>query len=93
MYMLDTNMCIYIIKKKTERVLKELQSKKDAGLSISAITLDLFNNPVGCLTSRAVFQAKALQNCDFSGCCLETEVSKQLYWRNLNTRMKTACIK
>jgi tRNA(fMet)-specific endonuclease VapC len=37
--MLDTNMCIYIIKKKTERVLKELQNKKDDGLSISTITL------------------------------------------------------
>jgi hypothetical protein len=24
--------------------------------------LDLFNNPVGCLTSLTVFQAKALQN-------------------------------
>jgi hypothetical protein len=24
--------------------------------------MDLFNNPVGCLTSPAVFQAKALQN-------------------------------
>jgi hypothetical protein len=27
--------------------------------------LDLFNNPVGCLTSLAVFQAKALQNRSF----------------------------
>ncbi|MDR1095838.1 MAG: type II toxin-antitoxin system VapC family toxin [Spirochaetaceae bacterium] len=37
--MLDTNMCIYIIKKKPERALKELQNKKDSGLSISTITL------------------------------------------------------
>jgi tRNA(fMet)-specific endonuclease VapC len=37
--MLDTNMCIYIIKKKTEQVLKELQNKRNDGLSISTITL------------------------------------------------------
>jgi tRNA(fMet)-specific endonuclease VapC len=37
--MLDTNMCIYIIKKKTEHVLKELQNKRKGGLSISTITL------------------------------------------------------
>jgi tRNA(fMet)-specific endonuclease VapC len=37
--MLDTNMCIYIIKKKTEHVLQELQTKRYDGLAISAITL------------------------------------------------------
>ncbi|MDR1286858.1 MAG: type II toxin-antitoxin system VapC family toxin [Treponema sp.] len=37
--MLDTNMCIYIIKKKTEHVLKELQNKRKDGLAISTITL------------------------------------------------------
>jgi tRNA(fMet)-specific endonuclease VapC len=37
--MLDTNMCIYIIKGKKEQVLKELQNKKKDGLSISTITL------------------------------------------------------
>ncbi|MDR1399646.1 MAG: type II toxin-antitoxin system VapC family toxin [Treponema sp.] len=37
--MLDTNMCIYIIKKKTEHILKELQNKRKDGLSISTITL------------------------------------------------------
>jgi tRNA(fMet)-specific endonuclease VapC len=37
--MFDTNMCIYIIKKKTEHVLKELQNKRKDGLSISTITL------------------------------------------------------
>jgi tRNA(fMet)-specific endonuclease VapC len=37
--MLDTNMCIYIIKKKNERVLKELQNKRNDGLAISMITL------------------------------------------------------
>jgi hypothetical protein len=41
-------------------------------------TIDLFDNPVGCLTSLAVFQAKALQNCGFSGSCSETEGSEQL---------------
>jgi tRNA(fMet)-specific endonuclease VapC len=39
MYLLDTNMCIYIIKKKTEHVLKQLQTKRKDGLSISTITL------------------------------------------------------
>jgi tRNA(fMet)-specific endonuclease VapC len=39
MYLLDTNMCIYIIKKKTEQVLKQLQNKRKDGLSISTITL------------------------------------------------------
>jgi tRNA(fMet)-specific endonuclease VapC len=37
--MLDTNMCIYIIKKKTEHVLKKLQNKRKDGLAISTITL------------------------------------------------------
>jgi tRNA(fMet)-specific endonuclease VapC len=39
MYLLDTNMCIYIIKKKPEQVLKQLQNKRKGGLSISTITL------------------------------------------------------
>jgi tRNA(fMet)-specific endonuclease VapC len=39
MYMLDTNMCIYIIKKKTQNVLKKLKQNKDKGLFISSITL------------------------------------------------------
>jgi tRNA(fMet)-specific endonuclease VapC len=37
--MLDTNICIYIIKKKTENVLTQLQSKRKKGLAISSITL------------------------------------------------------
>jgi tRNA(fMet)-specific endonuclease VapC len=37
--MLDTNICIYIIKKKREQVLKQLQNKKKDGLAISTITL------------------------------------------------------
>jgi tRNA(fMet)-specific endonuclease VapC len=37
--MLDTNMCIYIIKKKTEHILKELERKRKNGLAISTITL------------------------------------------------------
>jgi tRNA(fMet)-specific endonuclease VapC len=39
MFMLDTNMCIYIIKRKKENVLKELQNKRGNGLAISTITL------------------------------------------------------
>jgi tRNA(fMet)-specific endonuclease VapC len=37
--MLDTNICIYIIKKKAEKILKQLQSKRKKGLAISSITL------------------------------------------------------
>jgi len=39
MYMLDTNICIYIIKKKPENVLKNLKRHRKKGLFISAITL------------------------------------------------------
>jgi tRNA(fMet)-specific endonuclease VapC len=39
MYMLDTNICIYIIKKRHDSVLRKLQKKKDKGLFISTITL------------------------------------------------------
>ena len=39
MYMLDTNICIYIIKKKPVSVLRHIKRKKDKGLFISAITL------------------------------------------------------
>jgi tRNA(fMet)-specific endonuclease VapC len=37
--MLDTNICIYIIKKKTEKILEILQQKRKSGLRISSITL------------------------------------------------------
>jgi tRNA(fMet)-specific endonuclease VapC len=37
--MLDTNICIYIIKKKTINVLEQLKKNKEKGLHISAITL------------------------------------------------------
>ena len=37
-YMLDTNICIYIINKKPESVLRHLEKKRD-GLTVSAITL------------------------------------------------------
>jgi tRNA(fMet)-specific endonuclease VapC len=37
--MLDTNICIYIIKKRPETVLRQLKRKKGKGLFISAITL------------------------------------------------------
>jgi len=39
MYMLDTNICIYIIKKKTENVLSKLKQNWKKGLYISTITL------------------------------------------------------
>ena len=39
MYMLDTNICIYIIKKKPQKVLDQLKRNKEKGLCISAITL------------------------------------------------------
>ena len=39
MYMLDTNICIDIIRKKPENVLKQLKKKKGEMLCISAITL------------------------------------------------------
>jgi len=39
MYMLDTDICIYIINKRTENVLRQLQEKKGDGLFISTITL------------------------------------------------------
>ena len=38
-YMLDTNICIYLIKKKPESVLINLQARRGEGVSISAITL------------------------------------------------------
>jgi tRNA(fMet)-specific endonuclease VapC len=37
--MLDTNICIYIIKKKNPNVLRKLKSKWKKGLTISTITL------------------------------------------------------
>ena len=39
MFLLDTNICIFIIKKKNENVLKNLMRHKDRGLLISGITL------------------------------------------------------
>ena len=39
MYMLDTNICIYIIKKKPENVLAQLRNNIETGLFISSITL------------------------------------------------------
>lgn len=38
-YLLDTNICIYIIKKKPAVVLKQMQAKKPEQIAISAITL------------------------------------------------------
>jgi len=39
MFMLDTNMCIFIIKKKHEKVLGQLKKNRKKGLCISTITL------------------------------------------------------
>ena len=39
MFMLDTNMCIFIIKKKHENVLAQLKKNRQKGLCISSITL------------------------------------------------------
>jgi len=38
-YLLDTNICIYIIKRKPETVLGQLKQKQGDGVAISAITL------------------------------------------------------
>lgn len=38
-YMLDTNICIYAIKKKPEKVLQRLLDHIDEGICISSITL------------------------------------------------------
>ena len=38
-YMLDTNICIYIIKRKPENVLKRFKKELDSGICISSITL------------------------------------------------------
>jgi tRNA(fMet)-specific endonuclease VapC len=37
--MLDTNICIYIIKKKNQKILDQLKKNKEKGLYISTITL------------------------------------------------------
>ena len=39
MYLLDTNTCIFIIKKKKPNILKHLKNKKDKGLYISSLTV------------------------------------------------------
>lgn len=38
-YMLDTNICIYAMKKKPEQVLRRFREEMDGGLCISSITL------------------------------------------------------
>ncbi len=38
-YMLDTNICIYVMKKKPEKVLQRFQDELDDGICISTITL------------------------------------------------------
>jgi len=39
MYMLDTNICIYIIKRKTKNILDKLKQNRKKGLFVSSITL------------------------------------------------------
>ena len=38
-YMLDTNICIYVMKNKPERVLERFRKELNAGICISSITL------------------------------------------------------
>lgn len=38
-YMLDTNICIYAMKNKPEKVLRRLKAELDSGICISSITL------------------------------------------------------
>ena len=38
-YMLDTNICIYVMKKKPEHVLRRFREEMDGGICISSITL------------------------------------------------------
>ena len=38
-YMLDTNICIYLMKKKPEKVLQRFQEELDSGLCISSVVL------------------------------------------------------
>lgn len=52
MYMLDTNICIYAIKKRPESVLSHLQSHKPAEICISSITYAEFCHGVEKSTSK-----------------------------------------
>ena len=56
MYMLDTNICIYIIKKKTESVLNQLKRNKEKGLYISTITLAEME--FGCANSNSLYKER-----------------------------------
>jgi len=38
-YMLDTNICIYVIRRRPERVIRRLQRKQVSDVGISSITL------------------------------------------------------
>lgn len=38
-YMLDTNICIYVMKNRPEKVLQRFREELDGGLCISSITL------------------------------------------------------
>ncbi len=56
MYMLDTNICIYIIKKKTESVINQLKRNKEKGLYISTITLAEME--FGCANSNSLYKER-----------------------------------
>ena len=45
-YMLDTNICIYAIKRKPESVFRKMRSELSSGLCISSITLAELQNGV-----------------------------------------------
>lgn len=48
MYMLDTNICIYIIKQKPRSVIEKLREKIEEGIAISSITLAELEYGVAC---------------------------------------------
>ena len=39
MYLLDTNICIYIIKRKPQAVLTTLKEKSKSGIAVSSLTV------------------------------------------------------
>jgi tRNA(fMet)-specific endonuclease VapC len=45
--MLDTNICIYIIKKKPEQVLRRLKNARISDIGVSSITLSELEKPLG----------------------------------------------
>ena len=56
-YMLDTNICIYAMKNKPEKVLRRLREELDNGVCISSITLG--SNSRTLFVTRIIFSALA----------------------------------